>query len=177
MASFNKVILMGNLTRDPETRVTPSGLTICKLGLAVSRNYSTKDGEKREETTFVDVDAFGRQAEVITKYMSKGKPIMLEGRLRLDQWEANDGQKRSKLCVVPVCGSTSGRPTTGKSGASSASCSRTFNSSAVRARTVAAPAAVPTNRLRLRSGTAAPAAARLHRSRSMTMSLFDLVPA
>lgn len=91
---------MGNLTRDPETRVTPSGLTICKLGLAVSRNYSTKDGEKREETTFVDVDAFGRQAEVITKYMSKGKPIMLEGRLRLDQWEGNDGQKRSKLCVV-----------------------------------------------------------------------------
>ena len=100
MASFNKVILMGNLTRDPETRVTPSGLTICKLGLAVSRNYSTKDGERREETTFVDVDAFGRQAEVITKYMSKGKPIMLEGRLRLDQWEGNDGQKRSKLCVV-----------------------------------------------------------------------------
>ena len=100
MASFNKVILMGNLTRDPETRVTPSGLTICKLGLAVSRNYSTKDCERREETTFVDVDAFGRQAEVITKYMSKGKPIMLEGRLRLDQWEGNDGQKRSKLCVV-----------------------------------------------------------------------------
>lgn len=100
MASFNKVILMGNLTRDPETRVTPTGLTICKLGLAVSRNFTTKDGEKREETTFVDVDAFGRQAEVITKYMSKGKPIMLEGRLRLDQWEANDGQKRNKLCVV-----------------------------------------------------------------------------
>lgn len=100
MASFNKVILMGNLTRDPETRVTPSGLTICKLGLAVSRTFNTKDGERREETTFVDVDAFGRQAEVITKYMSKGKPIMLEGRLRLDQWEANDGQKRSKLCVV-----------------------------------------------------------------------------
>lgn len=100
MASFNKVILMGNLTRDPETRVTPTGLTICKLGLAVSRNFTTKDGEKREETTFVDVDAFGRQAEVITKYMSKGKPIMLEGRLRFDQWEANDGQKRSKLSVV-----------------------------------------------------------------------------
>ena len=100
MASFNKVILMGNLTHDPETRVTPSGLTICKLGLAVSRTFNTKDGERREETTFVDVNALGRQAEVITKYMSKGKPIMLEGRLRLDQWEANDGQKRSKLCVV-----------------------------------------------------------------------------
>ena len=100
MASFNKVILLGNLTRDPETRVTPNGNTICKLGLAVSRTYATKDGERREETTFVDIDAFGRQAEVITKYMRKGRPLMVEGRLRLDQWEANDGQKRSKLTVV-----------------------------------------------------------------------------
>jgi single-strand DNA-binding protein len=99
MASFNKVILMGNLTRDPETRVTASGLTICKLGLAVSRVFSTKDGERREETTFVDIDAFGKQAEVITKYMRKGRPIMVEGRLKLDQWES-DGQKRSKLGVV-----------------------------------------------------------------------------
>lgn len=100
MASFNKVILMGNLTRDPETRVTASGLTICKLGLAVSRVFSTKDGERREETTFVDIDAFGKQAEVITKYMRKGRPLMVEGRLKLDQWESNDGQKRSKLGVV-----------------------------------------------------------------------------
>lgn len=100
MASFNKVILMGNLTRDPETRVTATGLTICKLGLAVSRVYSTKDGERKEETTFVDIDAFGKQAEVITKYMRKGKPIHVEGRLKLDQWEGNDGQKRSKLSVV-----------------------------------------------------------------------------
>lgn len=91
---------MGNLTRDPETRVTANGLTICKLGLAVSRVYSTKDGERREETTFVDIDAFGKQAEVITKYMRKGKPIMIEGRLKLDQWEGQDGQKRSKLGVV-----------------------------------------------------------------------------
>lgn len=100
MASFNKVILLGNLTRDPETRVTPNGHTICKLGLAVSRSYATKDGERKEETTFVDIDAFGRQAEVITKYMRKGRPIMVEGRLKLDQWESNDGQKRSKLSVV-----------------------------------------------------------------------------
>jgi single-strand DNA-binding protein len=100
MASFNKVILMGNLTRDPETRVTASGLTICKLGLATSRVFSTKDGERREETTFVDIDAFGKQAEVITKYMRKGRPLMVEGRLKLDQWETNDGQKRSKLGVV-----------------------------------------------------------------------------
>ena len=100
MASFNKVILMGNLTRDPEMRVTPNGNSICKLGLAVSRAYSTRDGERREETTFVDIDAFGKQAEVIAKYMRKGRPIMIEGRLKLDQWETSDGQKRSKLGVV-----------------------------------------------------------------------------
>lgn len=99
MASFNKVILMGNLTRDPEMRVTPNGHTICKLGLAVSRTYSTREGERREETTFVDIDAFGKQAEVIAKYMRKGRPIMLEGRLKFDQWES-DGQKRSKLGVI-----------------------------------------------------------------------------
>lgn len=100
MASFNKVILLGNLTRDPETRVTTNGNTICKLGMAVSRAYSTRDGERREETTFVDIDAFGKQAEVITKYMRKGRPLMVEGRLKLEQWETNDGQKRSKLGVV-----------------------------------------------------------------------------
>ncbi|TVP75212.1 MAG: single-stranded DNA-binding protein [Puniceicoccaceae bacterium] len=100
MASFNKVILMGNLTRDPELRVTSSGLSICKLGLAVSRYYTTKDGEKKEETTFVDIDAFGRQAETISKYMRKGRPIFVEGRLRLDQWESKEGEKRSKLGVV-----------------------------------------------------------------------------
>jgi single-strand DNA-binding protein len=99
MASFNKVILMGNLTRDPELRVTANGNSICKLGLATSRVYTTKDGERREETTFVDIDAFGKQAEVINKYMRKGRPIMVEGRLKLDQWES-DGQKRSKLSVV-----------------------------------------------------------------------------
>ena len=100
MASFNKVILMGNLTRDPEMRVTPNGHSICKLGLAVSRTFSTRDGERREETAFVDIDAFGKQAEVIAKYMRKGRPIMVEGRLKLDQWESNEGQKRSKLGVV-----------------------------------------------------------------------------
>ena len=80
--------------------MTPNGHTICKLGLAVSRAYSTRDGDRREETTFVDIDAFGKQAEVISKYMRKGRPIMVEGRLKLDQWESNDGQKRSKLGVV-----------------------------------------------------------------------------
>ncbi|MFT5826110.1 MAG: single-strand DNA-binding protein [Yoonia sp.] len=99
MASFNKVILMGNLTRDPELRVTANGHSICKLGLAVNRVYNTKDGERREETTFVDVDAFGKQAEVISKYLRKGNPIFVEGRLKFEQWET-DGQKRSKLSVA-----------------------------------------------------------------------------
>jgi len=100
MASFNKVILVGNLTRDPETRVTANGLTICKLGLAVSRVFSTREGERKEETTFIDIDAFGKQAEVLTKYLRKGSPLMVEGRLKLDQWESSEGQKRSKLGVV-----------------------------------------------------------------------------
>lgn len=100
MASFNKVILVGNLTRDPELRVTGTGLSICKLGLAVNRSYTGKDGESKDETTFVDVDVFGKQAETLGKYMHKGRPLMIEGRLKLDQWETNDGQKRSKLGVV-----------------------------------------------------------------------------
>lgn len=91
---------MGNLTRDPELRVTPGGLSICKMGLAVSRQFTTQAGESREETAFVDVDAFGKQAEIISKYMQKGRPILIEGRLKLDQWENNAGEKRSKLSVV-----------------------------------------------------------------------------
>lgn len=100
MSSYNKVILMGNLTRDPETRTAPSGAVIARFGMAVSRTYQTKDGERKEEVTFVDVTAFGRQAEVIQKYFTKGKPIFFEGRLKFDQWETNAGQKRSKLSVV-----------------------------------------------------------------------------
>lgn len=101
MASFNKVILMGNLTRDPELRVTPNGSSICKIGLAVNRNYTLQDGTRKEEVTFVDCDAFGKQAETISRWMSKGRGIMIEGRLRLDQWDdRNTGQQRSKLGVV-----------------------------------------------------------------------------
>jgi single-strand DNA-binding protein len=101
MSSFNKVILMGNLTRDPEMVMPESANPICKLGLAVNRRYSTRDGEQREEVTFLDVDAFGRQAETISRYMSKGRPILIEGRLKMDEWEdKNTGQKRSKLKVV-----------------------------------------------------------------------------
>ena len=100
MASFNKVILMGNLTRDPEVRTTPSGLKIAKFGLAVNRKYRTRDNEQKEEVTFVDIDAFGPQAETLERYCEKGSPLLVEGRLRLDQWQTSNGDKRSKLCVV-----------------------------------------------------------------------------
>ena len=101
MASYNKVILVGNLTRDPELRYTPKGMAIAKIGLAVNRNWTTESGEKKEEVTFVDVDAFGRQAETLAQYMKKGSPLLVEGRLKLDQWDDKQtGQKRSKLGVV-----------------------------------------------------------------------------
>jgi single-strand DNA-binding protein len=101
MASFNKVILVGNLTRDPELRYTPKGLAIAKLGLAVNRNWKSESGESKEEVTFVDIDAFGKQAETIGQYLKKGRPILIEGRLRLDQWDDKQtGQKRSRLGVV-----------------------------------------------------------------------------
>ncbi|MDR0693046.1 MAG: single-stranded DNA-binding protein [Puniceicoccales bacterium] len=100
MASFNKVILMGNLTRDPELRVTQQGMSICKFAVAVSRQAKMADGTMKEETAFIDIDAFGKQGEVIGKYFTKGRPILLEGRLRLDQWENQSGEKRSKLGVV-----------------------------------------------------------------------------
>ncbi len=100
MASFNKVILLGNLTRDPELRMTSTGAPICKFGLAASRAFTTADGNRREEVLFIDVDAFGRPAEVIAKYSSKGKPLLVEGRLRFDQWEGQNGERRNKLTVV-----------------------------------------------------------------------------
>jgi len=101
MASFNKVILVGNLTRDPELRYTPKGMAIAKIGVAVNRVWTNEAGEKKEEVTFVDVDIFGRTAENVAQYMKKGRPILIEGRLRLDQWDDKQtGQKRSKLGVV-----------------------------------------------------------------------------
>ena len=101
MANFNKVILAGNLTRDPELRYTPKGLAISKFGLAINRNWTNDAGEKKEEVTFVDVDAFGKQGEIISQYFKKGRPILVEGRLRLDTWDdKQSGQKKSKLGVV-----------------------------------------------------------------------------
>jgi single-strand DNA-binding protein len=102
MASFNKVILMGNLTRDPQVRYTPGGTAVAELGLAVSRSWFDKQSNsRREETTFVDVTLWGRQAEVAGEYLSKGRPVLIEGRLQLDQWDDREtGKRRSKLKVV-----------------------------------------------------------------------------
>ncbi len=99
--SFNKTILMGNLTRDPEIRSLPSGQTVTNFGLAVSERWTDKtSGEKREEVCFVDVDAWGRQGEVVLEYFSKGKPILIEGKLKFRTWEADDGTKRSKHSIT-----------------------------------------------------------------------------
>lgn len=99
MASFNKVLLMGNLTRDPELRFTSSGSALAKFGLAVSRKY--KAGEEwKEEVCFVDITVWGKQAENCAEYLSKGRPVFIDGRLQFSSWETDDGQKRSKLEVV-----------------------------------------------------------------------------
>ncbi len=101
MASFNKVLLMGNLTRDPEVRYTPKGTAVCDLGLAVNRTYTADNGERREETTFVDITLWGKTAELAGQYLSKGRPVFIEGRLKFDSWDDKaSGQKRSKLSVV-----------------------------------------------------------------------------
>jgi len=102
MASFNKVILLGNLTRDPQVRYTPGGTAVAELGMAVNRSWFDKQSNQRkEETTFVDVTLWGRQAEVAGEYLAKGRSVLIEGRLQLDQWDdKNTGEKRSKLRVV-----------------------------------------------------------------------------
>ena len=100
MANYNKVILIGNLTRDPQLSYLPSQTAVVEIGLAVNRRWRSQEGEQREETCFVDCKAFGKQAETLNQYMRKGRPIMVEGRLQLSQWEDKDGGKRSKLRVV-----------------------------------------------------------------------------
>jgi single-strand DNA-binding protein len=100
MASYNKVLLMGNLTRDPQMKYLPNQTAVVDFGLACNRRYKTQSGEDREEVTFVDCSAFGRTAEVINQYFTKGKPIFIEGRLRYETWEDKQGGgKRSKLSV------------------------------------------------------------------------------
>ncbi len=101
MANYNKVILIGNLTRDAELKYTPKGSAVAKIGLAVNRTWKTETGEKKEDVTFIDVDAFGKQAETISQYCKKGSQLLVEGRLKLDQWDDKQtGQKRSRLGVV-----------------------------------------------------------------------------
>lgn len=98
--SFNKVFLMGNLTRDVEIRHTSGNQAVGNFGIAVNRRYKTASGEQREDVTFVDCEAWGRTAEIMAQYFAKGRPVFLEGRLKLDQWEGKDGSKQSKLRVV-----------------------------------------------------------------------------
>jgi single-strand DNA-binding protein len=121
MASFNRVILMGNLTRDPQLRYLPSNTAVCEFGLATNRKWRDKDGNMKEEVCFIDIEAFGRQAETINQYVTKGRPILIEGRLRLDSWTGQDGQKRSKHRVIvenfQFVGGREGAPTGGGGGA------------------------------------------------------------
>ena len=100
MASYNRVLLMGNLTRDPELRQTSSNNPVANIGLAVNRSYTTKSGERREEATFIDCEAWGRTAEVMSRYLKKGRPVFVDGRLKLDEWEDREGNRRHKLKVV-----------------------------------------------------------------------------
>ena len=100
MANFNKVILAGNLTRDPQLSYLPSQTPVCEFGLAINRRWRSQNGEQREETCFVDCRCYGKQAETFNQYMSKGRPVLVEGRLQFDTWEGSDGQKRSRHRVV-----------------------------------------------------------------------------
>ena len=115
MANLNRVLLIGNLTRDPEVRYTPKGTAVADLGLAINRVIGTEEGERREEVTYVDVTLWGRQAEIAQQYLTKGRPVFIEGRLQLDSWDDKQtGQKRSKLKVVgehlQLLGSRGGAP-------------------------------------------------------------------
>lgn len=100
MASFNRVILAGNLTRDPQLSYTPSNTPVCEFGIATNRKWRDREGNQKEEVCFVDLSAYGRTAETINQYMKKGRPILVEGRLRYHQWTSKEGQKRSKLDVL-----------------------------------------------------------------------------
>ena len=100
MASLNKVLLIGNLTRDPDVRMMSNGRPVCNFGLALNRSYKDGEGNRKEETTFVEVESFGPRAEAVGRFFTKGRSIFIEGRLKLDQWESKEGEKRSALRVV-----------------------------------------------------------------------------
>jgi len=98
-ASLNKVLLMGNLTRDPEVKYTPKGTAVCDLGIAINDSYKAQDGTIKETVTYVDVEVWGRTAENCKQYLTKGRPVFVEGQLKLDQWETPQGEKKSKMRV------------------------------------------------------------------------------
>lgn len=100
MASLNKVLLIGNLTRDPDVRMMSNGRPVCNFGLALNRSYKDSEGNRKEEVTFVDVECYGPRAEAVGKFFTKGRAIFVEGRLKLDQWETKEGEKRSAIRVV-----------------------------------------------------------------------------
>jgi single-strand DNA-binding protein len=118
MANLNKVLLIGNLTRDPEVRYTPKGTAVGDLAIAINDSYKAQDGTIKETVTYVDIEVWGRQAETCKQYLSKGRPVFIEGQLRLDQWE-QDGQKKSKLKVRADRVQFLGSPPGGRSGGSS----------------------------------------------------------
>ena len=117
MANFNKVLLMGNLTRDPQLSYLPSQTAVVDFGIAVNRKWTGKDGEKKDDTCFVDCTAFAGQAETINKYLSKGRPVFIEGRLTFNSWVAQDGTKRNKLKVTVENFQFIGQPGGGQSAA------------------------------------------------------------
>lgn len=100
MVNVNRVIVAGNLTRDPELRYTPSGLAVTKFGIAINRVYTTSDGERREEVDYIPIVVWGKQAESCSQYLSKGRPVLIDGRLQYRSWETPEGQKRSAIEVV-----------------------------------------------------------------------------
>ncbi|MBI4231333.1 MAG: single-stranded DNA-binding protein [Planctomycetes bacterium] len=117
MANYNKVMLMGRLTRDPELRYTKGGKAVAEFSLAINSTFKTREGEKREEATFIDITVWERQAETCAEYLSKGRPVFVEGRLELDKWESKEGEKRSKLKVVATHVQFLGGPGGAKAGA------------------------------------------------------------
>ena len=116
-ASLNKVLLMGNLTRDPEVKYTPKGTAVGDLAIAINDSYKAQDGTIKETVTYVDIEVWGRQAETCKQYLTKGRPVFVEGQLRLDQWETPQGEKKSRLKVradrVQFLGGAPGRSGTG----------------------------------------------------------------
>ena len=100
MLELNKVFLIGNLTRDPETRYIPSGAAVCAMDLASNRRYKNKEGEQKEDTLFVRVETWGRTAEFCQEYLQKGRRVFVEGRLRMESWEGKDGNRRTRILVV-----------------------------------------------------------------------------